>query len=97
MADYNNTIDLAADPASKHTHQNPAHSASGREVTLLVVVALLVLTQLYLAIPLLTPVAQSFGSATPGSVTFALASCFSLAYAGGFLIWGRYPINMVVG
>ncbi|WP_230326789.1 MULTISPECIES: MFS transporter [unclassified Serratia (in: enterobacteria)] len=88
MADYNNTLDLAANPASNHTHQSPAHSASGREVTLLVVVALLVLTQLYLAIPLLTPVGQSFSSATPGSVTFALASCFSLAYAGGFLFWG---------
>lgn len=86
----------------KTTHLGFVHSASGRGVTLLVVVALLVLTQLYLAIPLLTYIGQSFSAATSGAVTFALATCFSLAYAGGFLLWGplsdqygRRPVMLV--
>ncbi|MCS3806545.1 putative MFS family arabinose efflux permease [Chromobacterium alkanivorans] len=57
-------------------------------VMLLVVTALLVLTQLYLAIPLLVQVGQDFSAATTETVTFSLATSFSLAYAGGFLIWG---------
>ncbi|WP_157968141.1 MFS transporter, partial [Edaphovirga cremea] len=59
-------------------------------------------TQLYLAIPLLAHVGLSFSPATPGAVTFALATCFSLAYAGGFLLWGplsdqygRRPVMLV--
>lgn len=50
-------------------------------------IALLVLTQLYLAIPLLAHVAQDF-STTAASATFVLVTGFSLAYAGGFLLWG---------
>src|SRR5699024_2304434 len=46
-------------------------------VLLLIVTALLVLTQLYAAIPLLGPVAGSLGS----DVTFALSTVFSLCYA----------------
>ncbi|MCV2218533.1 MFS transporter [Thauera sp. Sel9] len=68
-----------------------ADAASGGIVTLLVVTALFVLTQLYLAIPLLAHVGQDFSAATPQAVTFALATGFSLAYASGFLIWG--PIS----
>lgn len=63
-------------------------TASGGAVILLVLTALFVLTQLYLAIPLLAPVGQTFSPAMTGAVTFALATCFSLAYAAGFLIWG---------
>ncbi|PSL03110.1 putative MFS family arabinose efflux permease [Haloactinopolyspora alba] len=53
-------------------------------VALLVATAMVVLTQLYAAIPLLGPVGEDLG----GDVTFALASCFSLCYAVGFLTWG---------
>lgn len=60
------------------------HPASGAAVSLLVVTALLVLTQLYAAIPLLGPV----GSALSSDVTFALSTVFSVCYAIGFLIWG---------
>lgn len=82
----------------------PGHdeAATGGVVTLLVVTALFVLTQLYLAIPLLAPVGQAFRPAATGAVTFALATCFSLPYAGGFLIWGplsdqygRRPVMLV--
>ena len=51
-------------------------------------IALLVLTQLYLAIPLLPYIGQTFSSAAPKDLIFALASCFSLAYSLGFLFWG---------
>ncbi|PHM55255.1 MFS transporter [Xenorhabdus sp. KK7.4] len=60
-------------------------------VMLLAVIALFVLTQLYLAIPLLAPVSQNFSLVDSEEVTFALATSFSLAYAIGFLIWG--PIS----
>lgn len=49
--------------------------------------ALFVLTQLYGAIPLVSPVTDDLG----GEATFALSTSFSLAYAAGFLIWG--PIS----
>lgn len=88
MAEYMQVTGSAKDATSKLPHLGQVHSASGRVIMLMVVVALLVLTQLYLAIPLLAPVGQYFIPATPGAVTFALATCFSLAYAGGFLLWG---------
>lgn len=68
----------------------PAPPARGG-VLLLVVTALLVLTQLYAAIPLLGPVAGALGS----DVTFALSTVFSLCYAAGFLVWG--PVSDHVG
>jgi len=49
-----------------------------------VVTALLVLTQLYAAIPLLTPISADLH----GNATVALSTAFSLTYAAGFLIWG---------
>ena len=61
---------------------------AGGSVILLLVIALLVLTQLYLAIPLLPYIGQTFSSAAPKDLIFALASCFSLAYSLGFLFWG---------
>lgn len=71
-------------------------------VVLLVVIALFVLTQLYLAIPLLAYVALDF-STSPETATFVLATSFSLAYASGFLIWGSLSdqygrrLMMIVG
>lgn len=62
-------------------------TARGGVVVLLVVIALFVLTQLYLAIPLLAYVRQDF-STMAETTTFAFATSFSLAYAGGFLFWG---------
>lgn len=62
-------------------------TAANRVILLLVVIALFVLAQLYLAIPLFSYVGQDFG-AGEGTVSFALATSFSLSYAGGFLIWG---------
>ena len=53
-------------------------------VTVLVVTALAVLSQLYAAIPLLTPVGEELG----GSATFALSTSYGLCYAVGFLLWG---------
>ena len=53
-------------------------------VTALVVTALAVLSQLYAAIPLLTPVGEALG----GSATFALSTGYGLCYAVGFLLWG---------
>lgn len=67
-------------------------------VVVLVAMALLVLTQVYAAIPLLGPVGRSLG----GDVTFALATIFSLSYAIGFVLWGalsdqygRRPILLI--
>ena len=53
-------------------------------VTALVVTALAVLSQLYAAIPLLTPVGETLG----GNATFALSTGYGLCYAVGFLLWG---------
>ncbi|EPH07022.1 hypothetical protein HMPREF1531_00068 [Propionibacterium sp. oral taxon 192 str. F0372] len=56
-------------------------------VSVLVIAALFVLTQLYAAIPLLGPVEIAMGA----DATFALSTCFSVTYAVGFLVWG--PIS----
>jgi predicted MFS family arabinose efflux permease len=45
---------------------------------------MLVLTQLYAAIPLAAPVAKSLG----GNATFALSTVYGVCYAAGFLVWG---------
>lgn len=63
------------------------YPGNGVAVSILVVAALFVLTQLYAAIPLLGPVGISMGA----DATFALSTCFSVTYAVGFLIWG--PIS----
>lgn len=73
--------------------------ATTRVITLLVIIAVFVVTQLYAAIPLIGPVSQALG----GDATVALSTLFSLCYALGFLFWGpvsdhfgRRPV-MVVG
>lgn len=63
------------------------YPGTGGAVSVLVIAALFVLTQLYAAIPLLGPVGASMGA----DATFALSTCFSVTYAVGFLVWG--PIS----
>lgn len=71
----------------------PSHSRlpmSGRTgtrvvVPVLVLAALVVLIQLYVAIPLSGSVAADFGS---GGITASLAGVYSLCYAVGFLVYG---------
>ena len=74
------------EPSSQSTTRStsPAHPAGSSTTATLVVTALLVLTQLYAAIPLLRPVSDQLH----GNATFALSTAFSLTYAAGFLIWG---------
>ncbi|MGJ0184956.1 MFS transporter [Corynebacterium glyciniphilum] len=63
---------------------NQQHPARGGTVALLVVTALLVLMQLYSAIPLVAPMGTDLGA----DVSFALSTVFSICYAVGFLVWG---------
>ena len=74
------------EPSSQSTARStaPVHPAGSSTTATLVVTALLVLTQLYAAIPLLKPISAQLH----GSATFALSTAFSLTYAAGFLIWG---------
>ena len=88
MTEHTQVTSPTNNSSGETAHLTQAYSANGKVVGLMVAVALLVLSQLYLAIPLLSYVGQAFSPSTPGAVTFALATCFSLAYAGGFLIWG---------
>ena len=64
--------------------QEETFPASVGGVSVLVITALAVLSQLYAAIPLLVPV----GTALGGSATFALSTAYGLCYALGFLLWG---------
>lgn len=75
------TARSAANPGASSAAVHPARRAT---VSVLVVAALFVLTQLYAAIPLLGPV----GAALGGDATFALSTSFSAPYALGFLVWG---------
>ena len=72
-------------PAQSTTRStSPAYPAGSSATATLVVTALLVLTQLYAAIPLLAPISADLH----GNATIALSTAFSLTYAAGFLIWG---------
>ena len=72
-------------PAQSTTRPtSPAYPAGSSATATLVVTALLVLTQLYAAIPLLAPISADLH----GNATIALSTAFSLTYAAGFLIWG---------
>ena len=72
-------------PAQSTTRSaSPAYPAGSSATATLVVTALLVLAQLYAAIPLLTPISADLH----GNATVALSTAFSLTYAAGFLIWG---------
>jgi YNFM family putative membrane transporter len=74
----------SAAPTPAPTSAFPATTGA---VALLVTMALLVLTQLYAAIPLIGPVGDALG----GDATLALSTVFSLCYAIGFVLWG--PIS----
>jgi YNFM family putative membrane transporter len=101
MTEQAGKADVAQGATAQPAAFDKSEAATGGAVVLLVVIALFVLTQLYLAIPLLAPVGRQFGPTAAG-VSFALATSFSLAYAGGFLIWGpvsdqygRRPVLLV--
>ena len=77
--------DVAHSPEpSAQSTTRPASPAGSSATATLVVTALLVLTQLYAAIPLLAPISADLH----GNATVALSTAFSLTYAAGFLIWG---------
>ena len=77
--------DVAHSPEpSAQSTTRPASPAGSSATATLVVTALLVLTQLYAAIPLLAPISSDLH----GNATVALSTAFSLTYAAGFLIWG---------
>ena len=77
--------DVAHSPEpSAQSTTRPASPAGSSATATLVVTALLVLTQLYAAIPLLAPISAYLH----GNATVALSTAFSLTYAAGFLIWG---------
>ena len=84
--DQHPDVTHSPEPSSQSTARStaPAHPAGSSTTATLVVTALLVLTQLYAAIPLLKPISAQLH----GSTTFALSTAFSLTYAAGFLIWG---------
>ena len=74
------------EPSARSTTRSasPTYPADSGATAALVVTALLVLTQLYAAIPLLAPISADLH----GNATVALSTAFSLTYAAGFLIWG---------
>ena len=77
--------DVAHSPEpSAQSTTRPASPAGSSATATLVVTALLVLTQLYAAIPLLAPISADLH----GNATVTLSTAFSLTYAAGFLIWG---------
>jgi YNFM family putative membrane transporter len=69
----------------------PRYPAATACVLLLMATAMLVLTQLYAAIPLAGPVGDYFG----GDAVYVLSTMYSLCYATGFLFWG--PIADLYG
>ena len=71
-------------PARQHRTPDQEHPASTAVIALLVMIAVLVLTQLYAAIPLIDPVGADLG----GDATLFLSTAFSACYAAGFLVWG---------
>src|SRR5215204_1609225 len=76
-------------PATPSASPADGYPGSRPVVVALVVTALFVLTQLYASIPLLGPLATTFGA----DATFALSTAFSVTYAVGFLIWGPSRID----
>ena len=84
--DQHPDVARSPEPSARSTTQStsPTYPAGSGATAALVVTALLVLTQLYAAIPLLTPISTDLR----GSATVALSTVFSLTYAMGFLIWG---------
>lgn len=74
-------LDSLAPSASAAPAKFPAGVGA---VCVLVATALVVLSQLYAAIPLFGPVAAALGR----DATFALSTVYGLCYAVGFILWG---------
>ena len=85
-SDLHPDVAHSSEPPAQSTTRStsPAYPAGSSATATLVVTALLVLTQLYAAIPLLAPISADLR----GNATVALSTAFSLTYAAGFLIWG---------
>ena len=85
-SDLHPDVAHSSEPPAQSTTRStsPAYPAGSSATATLVVTALLVLTQLYAAIPLLAPISADLH----GNATIALSTAFSLTYAAGFLIWG---------
>ena len=81
--DQHPDVTHSPEPSAQSTTR-PASPTGSSATATLVVTALLVLTQLYAAIPLLAPISADLH----GNATVALSTAFSLTYAAGFLIWG---------
>lgn len=81
--DQHPDVTHSPEPSAQSTTR-PASPTGSSATATLVVTALLVLTQLYAAIPLLAPISVDLH----GNATVALSTAFSLTYAAGFLIWG---------
>ena len=84
--DQHPDVARSPEPSARSTTRapSPTYPAGSGATAALVVTALLVLTQLYAAIPLLAPISADLH----GNATIALSTAFSLTYAMGFLIWG---------
>ena len=74
-------------PSPDHAPEYPATTST---VVFLVATALVVLTQLYLAIPLIAPVGRGLG----GDATLALSTAFSCATPAVFSSGGRSLTGM---
>lgn len=79
------SIDRSSSRSNPNQHATAAKFPAGAgTVGLLVFTALVVVSQLYAAIPLAGPAGKSLG----GDAVFALSTCFSATYALGFVLWG---------
>lgn len=79
------SIDRSSPRSNPNQHATAAKFPAGAgTVGLLVFTALVVVSQLYAAIPLAGPAGKSLG----GDAVFALSTCFSATYALGFVLWG---------
>ena len=79
------SIDRSSPRSNPNQHATAAKFPAGAgTVGLLVFTALVVVSQLYAAIPLASPAGKSLG----GDAAFALSTCFSATYALGFVLWG---------
>ena len=79
------SIDRSSPRSNPNQHATAAKFPAGAgTVGLLVFTALVVVSQLYAAIPLAGPAGKSL----EGDAVFALSTCFSATYALGFVLWG---------
>jgi YNFM family putative membrane transporter len=82
-----NHLDCADQQNPMHPRDTTTPYTGFAALVCLLLLAVLVLSQLYLAIPLTPYLVEHFQRDT-AAITLGLASSFSLSYALGFLIWG---------